>query len=151
MAYGKEPASIPRPILIGAAVLIGVTIAVAAIARQQPRDDARAAPFAAVESRTLAFEDQADGSVRVTDAGSGALVATLEPGAGGFTRSVLRGLVRERRLSHIAGKAPFRLERMANGGLLLGDPETGREIHLAAFGPSNVAAFERLMTAGATR
>ena len=148
MVTREKPASIPRPILIGAALLIGVTIAVAAVSRQQPRDDMRAAPFTTIESRDLAFEDRADGSVRVIDAASGSLVATLATGEGGFTRSVLRGLVRERRLSHVGGKAPFRLERMANGGLMLGDPQTGREIHLAAFGPSNVAAFERLMSAG---
>lgn len=151
MASGNQPASIPRPILIGAGVLLAATIVVAGLARQAPRNDQRAPAFATVDTLDLAFEDQADGSVLVIDAADDNVITTLEPGAGGFTRSVLRGLVRERRLSHIGGKAPFRLERMANGGLLLGDPATGREVHLAAFGPSNVAAFERLMTAGETR
>jgi putative photosynthetic complex assembly protein len=145
------PASLPRPVLAGAAILLAVTILLAGYARLV--EDAEATPpiFAAVESLDLRFEDQAGGRVLVIDAADEAVVATLEPGADGFIRSVLRGLVRERRLTDRGGRSAFRLERMANGGLRLGDPATGREVHLAAFGPSNVAAFERLMTEGETR
>ena len=141
--------SLPRPILIGTAVLLGVIILAAGLARESETDEPAPA-FAPVESRDLAFEDRGDGSVLVFDAADGGRIATLGPGEGGFTRSVLRGLVRERRLNNVGGKAAFRLQRMANGGLMLGDPATGREVHLAAFGPSNVAAFERLMTAEAS-
>ena len=40
---------------------------------------------------------------------------------------------------------PFRLTRFADGGLELSDPSTGRVVNLGAFGPSNFAAFIRLL------
>ena len=144
----RRDMSIPKPLLLGAFVLIIGTVIWTSYARITSDDQEKASVFAPVESRDLRFEDQPDGSVLVFDAVDDAKVATLEPGEGGFTRSILRGLVRERRLNKIGGKSAFRLQRMANGGLMLGDPATGREIHLAAFGTSNVAAFERLMAAG---
>lgn len=144
----EHPSSIPRPVLIGAVLALGAAVIFAGLGRMNSIDEPTPAVFAPVESRDFRFEDQADGSVLVIDAADEAVVATLEPGAGGFERSVLRGLVRERRLSNVGGQSAFRLHRMANGGLMLGDPATGRQVHLAAFGPSNVAAFERLMTAG---
>jgi putative photosynthetic complex assembly protein len=140
----------PTTFLSGVGLLVCAAIATAALGGSGGDDAASTPVFAAIETRDLRFEDRADGGVLVFDAADGAQIATLEPGEGGFTRSILRGLVRERRINHVGGRSAFRLQRLANGGLMLGDPATGREIHLAAFGTSNVAAFERLMTAEAS-
>ena len=48
-----------------------------------------------------------------------------------------------------AGHAPFRLTRYADGRLALDDPSTGAHVELRAFGPTNEAAFARLLPAGA--
>lgn len=146
----RKDNSVPKTLLVGAALAIVGSFLWAGYARMNPTEQMRPPVFETVESRDLLFEDRPDGSVLVFDAADDVKVATLNPGEGGFTRSILRGLVRERRLNKIGDKSAFRLQRMANGGLMLGDPATGREVHLAAFGSSNVAAFERLMTATAS-
>jgi len=63
---------------------------------------------------------------------------------------VLRGLVRERRLSGIGSSAPFVLRRWADGRLTLEDPKTGRVIDLGAFGVTNAQAFAKLMASSET-
>jgi putative photosynthetic complex assembly protein len=144
----RRSAAIPRLLLLGVGLLLGGTIVLAAQARMTAVEEPLPPVFATTASLDLRFEDQPDGSVLVIDAAHEVEIATLEPGTNGFARSVLRGLVRERRMTDTGGRSAFRLERMANGGLRLNDPATGRAVHLAAFGPSNVAAFERLMAAG---
>ena len=99
---------------------------------------------APVATRELRFEDRADGTVTVRDAGDGAEIARLAVGEDGFVRSVMRGLVRERRAQGIGAQIPFRLTTWASGFVSLEDPATGRLVELTAFGPDNVAAFARL-------
>ena len=72
-------------------------------------------------------------------------VTVLAPGSNGFIRGVLRGLVRERKRRGIGAETPFRLSYLTDGRLLLADPATGRVIDLGAFGPTNTAAFARLL------
>ncbi len=99
-----------------------------------------------VLTRDLVFTDQGDGTVMITDAATGAEVAALPRGEGGFVRVVLRGLVDERLRSEAAGvEAPFRLTRWSDGRLSLADPATGRLIALDAFGPTNAGAFARFL------
>ena len=81
------------------------------------------------------------------DAG-GQLVEVLPPGSNNFLRATLRGLARERRAEGAPGpETPFRLSAWPQGGLTLEDLATGRQVQLAAFGPANVQAFGRLLTA----
>jgi putative photosynthetic complex assembly protein len=98
-----------------------------------------------VESRTLQFEDAADGSVLVYDASDRKLLDSLPPGESGFVRVVLRSLARERKLASIGSEPPFRLARFENGQLTLTDTANNKQIDLNAFGSSNLAAFARLM------
>jgi putative photosynthetic complex assembly protein len=103
---------------------------------------------ALVESRPLRFEDMRDGSIRVTDARTGQIAASVEPGTNGFIRGTLRGLARERKRQGIGIEPPFMLTRWADGRLSLEDPTTSRVIALDAFGPTNGEAFAQLLTAG---
>jgi len=80
-------------------------------------------------------------------ASGGDVVEVLEPGTNGFVRGVLRGLARDRKLRGIGPQPPFELTRWTDGRLSLTDTATGREIELDAFGPTNVGAFARLLTA----
>lgn len=150
--YSSYRTTIPRPVLIGAGLMMVATLAFAIIAKRLPAGPdtpawAASAP-AAAEGIALRFEDQEDGSVLVIDATDDSPITTFEPGTNGFARTVLRGMVKERLGSGGDRETAFRLQRTADGGLMLGDPATGREIHLAAFGPASLEAFERLMPAG---
>jgi putative photosynthetic complex assembly protein len=77
----------------------------------------------------------------------GRVVDVLPPGTNGFVRGVLRGLARERRRQEIGQQPPFRLTLWDDGRLSLEDETTGRRIELEAFGPTNLAAFARLLAA----
>lgn len=103
---------------------------------------------AAVDSRELRFEDRSDGAVTVLEEPGGQVIDVLAPGTNGFVRGVLRGLARERRQHKIGAASPFRLVRWDDGRMTLEDLATGRQIGLEAFGPTNFAAFARLLQAG---
>jgi putative photosynthetic complex assembly protein len=140
----------PRGALIGAALLVAFTVTSAAVARISGLGTVQMPESALVESRPLRFEDMRDGSIRVTDARTGQVAASVEPGTNGFIRGTLRGLARERKRQGIGIEPPFMLTRWADGRLSLEDPTTGRVIALDAFGPTNGEAFAQLLTAGGT-
>lgn len=146
-AVAHEP--FPRGALVGVAAMLGVTLAGTAavrLARVSGPATPVAAP-AAVAAIDLRFADEADGSIRVSDARSGAPVSTVAPGVGGFVRGVMRGMARDRRARHIGETPPFRLSRDRAGQLWLQDAATGRLIDLEAFGAGNRAAFAAFLPA----
>jgi putative photosynthetic complex assembly protein len=140
----------PRGALIGAALLVAFTVTSAAVSRISGLGTVQMPESALVESRPLRFEYMRDGSIRVTDARTGQVAASVEPGTNGFIRGTLRGLARERKRQGIGIEPPFMLTRWADGRLSLADPATGRVIALDAFGPTNGEAFAQLLTAGGT-
>jgi putative photosynthetic complex assembly protein len=143
----RSPApKFPRGVLLFGAVLLAGAIAAAAIGRAvgpatyPPEGTALAA-------RALAFADEADGAVSVREAGREAPIARIEPGTGAFIRATLRGLVRARRLDGHGADPAFLLTAWSDGRLTLQDQATGRMIDINAFGPTQVEAFARLLTA----
>ena len=137
----------PKPALIAVALLVGVSLAGTAAVRIAKTSGPVAAPVApaAAASVDLRFSDQADGSIRISDDRSGAVVATLAPDSNGFIRGVMRGLARDRISRHIGEAPPFRLSQDHAGKLWLQDTATQRLIDLEAFGTGNRAAFADLM------
>lgn len=133
----------PRGALMAVGAVLAVTILGVAAARvsRLSAPSGPPAPPPAVAQAELRFADAADGSIRVTDARSGAAVSTLAPGTNGFIRGVMRGMARDRISRHIGEAPPFRLSRDATGALWLQDTATGRLIDLQAFGSQNRAAF----------
>lgn len=99
----------------------------------------------AATARRLSFEDRPDGTLRVSDAASGRVVADLEPGSGGFVRGMMRAMARHRRLQGAGVETPFLLSYSDNGRLVLEDPATDQRIAIDAFGASNLAAFAALL------
>lgn len=138
---------LPRGPLIAAALLVAATIVAVAAVRVTGVGAYHEPDAAAVAVAEFHFVDRADGSIEVLDARSGALVQRVEPGTNGFLRGTLRGLARERRRQEQGPEAPFRLIGRADGRLTLEDPVTGRRVDLESFGPTNAAAFARLMGA----
>jgi putative photosynthetic complex assembly protein len=132
---------------IAFALLIGGAILLAGwAARNKPPAPASPAG-AALNSQELRFADNPDGTVSVYLDESNELVDVLETGGSSFVRGVLRAMARERRQRGISREEPFRIIQLSANRLLLEDPSTGTQIPLEAFGPDNVAAFQRLMTA----
>lgn len=93
------------------------------------------------ETMAVNFLDEPDGAVIVIDGETGATIARLGVGEGGFVRSTMRGLARERTRRDIGREPAFRLQRQTSGALVLNDPQTGKTIRLDAFGQANAAAF----------
>lgn len=133
----------PKGALIAVGAMLAVTLAGTAAVRlaKVSAPSAPIAPPAAVAAVDLRFADQADGSIRVSDARTSALVSTLAPDTNGFVRGVLRGMARDRMSRHIGQAPPFRLSRDGRGSLWLQDTATGRLIDLEAFGSGNREAF----------
>lgn len=142
-SLGHQP--FPRAALVGAALLLGLSMLGVWAARTSGVGLTRMPEAAPVASRELRFEDRDDGSLAVIDAQSRGPVAVLPPASNGFMRGVLRGLARERRRASVGAEPPFRLTRWADGRLSLEDPATGQRINLEVFGPTNAAAFARLL------
>ena len=60
-------------------------------------------------------------------------------------RSVMRGLVRERKAQGLGPDIPFQLTLWTDGLVSLVDPATNRRVEISAFGKDNVEAFTRLL------
>ncbi len=146
---------IPKEPLIMIAMLAAFALALATatslgfIARDAVPSEARAAAgVEAVAERSLYFFDAPNGGVRIEDAETGAVVAEIDPGTGGFIRTTLRSLVHVRRAKGIGAETPFVLTEWDNGTLSLSDSETGKSVELGSFGPDNRASFAALLDGG---
>ncbi|MGA9027920.1 MAG: photosynthetic complex assembly protein PuhC [Steroidobacteraceae bacterium] len=141
---------LPRGLLIGAGVLVGMALLLVITARLSGYQPAKPPPSSIVQREELRFEDHPDGAVAIYLSRENRLVDTLLPGTNGFVRGVLRGLARERRADHVGSDAPFRLTRWADGRLSLDDPSTGRHVDLEVFGPTNAGAFADILIASSS-
>jgi putative photosynthetic complex assembly protein len=147
-ALDTEP--FPRFALLAAGALVAASL-IGTTAVRLSRLSAPEAPAATsaatvgVASVDLRFNDEPDGSVRITRAADNGLAGTVQPGDGGFIRGVMRGLARDR-ISHKIGEAPpFRLSLSGDGQLTLFDTATGRLIDLESFGQGNRDSFFELL------
>lgn len=129
-------------VLVLFSLLLVAGVRVGAVSPQASLSEIRSAQrIQPLAERQLRFADSADGHVLVSDAVTGASIATIGTEGSGFIRGVMRGLARERRQHHAGSAAPFRLSYWPDGALTLTDDTTGRVIELGSFGPSNRAAF----------
>lgn len=143
----------PKAPLIGAGLLVGVTILFAAGPRlgylppiQTATTERAAHHVAVVETRDLRFTDRADGALVIDDTTRGTVAAVLPHGTNnGFIRGVLRGMARDRLLRGVGKTPPFRLTLFGDGALTLFDPSTGRNVELGSFGPTNKQSFADLL------
>ncbi len=137
------PDSFPRWILYFSAGIIAfslISVGLIRITGNGP-DQLAAAPTV---QRSLIFEDQKDGGVRVADGVSGQTLTVLY-GEQGFVRGALRALARERFSRGIGSAQPFNLIARVDGRVTLMDPSTGQRVDLESFGPTNTAEFARFL------
>jgi putative photosynthetic complex assembly protein len=138
------PQRLPPALLLGVAVLV-TALLVAILTARLTGFDASAIPDSpVVHSRLLGFRDLPGGVVEVYDWDTQALLDRIPSGEGSFLRGVVRSLVRQRRGLDTAN-TPFELALLADQRLILSDPETGEDVDLYAFGPTNLAVFGRLL------
>ena len=100
---------------------------------------------AVVKSRDLVFDLRDDETIRVTEAGSGALVELIPPHKDGFLHGALRAIKRERLVQKVAQDAPLRIILSEDGSHTLIDTVTNRSFYLRAFGKDNLAAVARFL------
>jgi putative photosynthetic complex assembly protein len=143
-ATTPHPDALPRGLLIAIAVMVAATLLGVSAVRLSGVT-IHAPDAAPVATRSLRFEDGADGSVIILDGKSGLEVERVQ-GEAGFLRGALRVMSRERRMRNLGSAAPFELIARADGRLTLADPATGERIDLESFGHTNAATFARLLT-----
>jgi len=146
-----QPQTVPRAALIGAGILVSMSLIMATLAQVFGFNAAPAPESRSVASVLLRFEDRPNGGIAVRDARSDAMIEVLPPGSNGFIRGALRGLARERWRHDRGATAPFRLFERADGRLALTDTATSKTIYLDAFGRTNRAAFAQLLAKGSAR
>lgn len=144
MGHDHQQGISPRALaaMAGLVVFALVAVIVARLAGVDPDQSPGGTP---VGSRTLVFQEQADGTLLVQDGETGALVEEIGPGEGNFVRGILRGVRRTRETRSVPLDAPLLLQRYDDGRLVLYDPATGDDMVLRAFGASNAAAFARFL------
>ena len=144
----KRAAHFPQWVLWSVGVLLSIVLVLVF-----SRNDSQSLEPSTAQTqlkRELYFADRQDGAVevRVRDSqGNWLSRSTLEPGADGFVRSMIRGLMRERKAHDMALTPPFELIQHGDGALVLHDPLTRRQILLQAFGPTNAGSFARYLAA----
>ena len=141
--------TVPRPVLLGALILVVASIVLVALARSSRVGlligSGDSPP---VEVIKVQFEDRSDGAVVARDPDTGRILKVYPPGGQGFIRGVLRSMARQRKLASVGKKPPVNVARWSDGRLALRDPETGFFVDLRAFGSSNSAVFAALFTGG---
>jgi putative photosynthetic complex assembly protein len=144
-SHSHDPDAVPGGVLKSIGLLLLLSVAAVALVRLSGVD-IREPDAPATQTRALHFEDRADGSIAVIDAGTRQVVSRIA-GEGGFVRGALRALARERKLRGLDATEPFLLIGRADGRLTLQDRATGQRIDLESFGPLHAGAFARLLAA----
>lgn len=148
MALLTSTPLIPRPLLLGAASMVVVSLALVGYVRLNGipatvvLDDGPPTVW-----RHLRFADRPDGGVDVSDARSGRTIEVLQ-GEQGFVRGTVRGLAQERLRRGLGPEQPFELQVSAAGRLMLYDPVTERRVDLESFGRDNALIFARWVAPG---
>jgi putative photosynthetic complex assembly protein len=142
----------PRGVLIGAGLLVAVSISAVGASRlgllPGPQAQAAAATQAArpLAAREVRFSDREDGAVVIEDVAGGP-PTVIPAGEGGFVRGVMRGLARDRRARDVGQEPAFRLTEWSDGRMTLEDTATGKRLDLNGFGPTNQQAMRDLLHA----
>jgi putative photosynthetic complex assembly protein len=140
------PIVVPKPMIIGAGLLIFCVIGLAIFARFTGAGRIARPASSVVAERDVIFQQLPGGVVRVLDAESRRVIISFPDGQGGMIRGSLRAFAYTRKVRGVElDGAPFRLTAWENGSLSLDDPSTDSRVELDAFGSENRAAFASLL------
>jgi putative photosynthetic complex assembly protein len=146
MVQTSQDRRFPRGALYGAGALVALSLLATGFARVSGIGTTQTPSANVVHTRELRFEDRPDGAVVVYESKTDRIVDVLAPGTNGFVRGVMRGFARERRREDVGPQPPFLLTQWSDGRLSIEDVATHERIELIAFGPTNFAAFARLLS-----
>ncbi|MEM6857452.1 MAG: photosynthetic complex assembly protein PuhC [Pseudomonadota bacterium] len=136
-------------ILISASLGLAVFTSLGIFDRQGVPEDIRAQDnVMALDTRSIMFNDAADGSVWVSDAVTGEELARFAQGEGGFVRSTARAMVTGRQQHGLGPEVPFELIKWDNEAMTLRDTQTGRSVELAAFGSKTHEVYKDILVKG---
>ena len=137
--------SFPRLPLYTAFALIGFAVAAIIFGQATGIGTMLTDPGTPIDIVDLNLTQEADDRILVAETNSGRTLADFGPDEGGFIRGSMRALARMRMVADAEMDAPYRLIKWSSGALSLSDTATGQRIYLNAFGPDQVAAFERFL------
>ncbi len=126
---------VPGPLLVALACCTAIGLVFVLPVRSKPTSPVTA-------SRDIRFIPGADALVVVEDATTGQVIARIVPSNQGFARGFVHALDFIRMRHGIAPDRPFRLERLADGRLVLIDPSVpGTTVDVESFGSLNERAI----------
>ncbi|MEM9383737.1 MAG: photosynthetic complex assembly protein PuhC [Pseudomonadota bacterium] len=99
----------------------------------------------ALQERHVVFIDEADGTLLVVDVDTDRTIRRVPSEEEAFMRALVRAVERDRYAHSVEAGLPITISAREDGDLLLIDETTGLLYHLRAFGPTNLAAFARLL------
>ena len=141
--------------VVACAAMIGVSLALAIstslgfFERQGVPANIRAENgVMSIDTRSIYFNDAADGSVFVSDAATGTELGRFGQGEGGFVRATARAMVEGRLQQGMGPSVPFELITWDNGAMTLRDTQTGRSVELHAFGSKTHEIYQEMMVKG---
>ena len=149
--YPTPDRPIPKPILIGAAIVALGTLSAIGFGRITGVGLADTPHVASIAQRNVKLDERLDGSVAIVDAGNDAVLTESGIGEGSFAVEVLRNMQRNRARKGADGSAPFYVALKANGRLVVEDPETPQQVELRAFGERQTKAFAEMLPASTVK
>jgi putative photosynthetic complex assembly protein len=145
-----QPANASRFPVYGAMVLLFFAIGATLFGQRTEIGTVRYEQGQPRSIRDIVLLADKDGILNVSDAQSGALIASFPAGEGGFVRGSMQGLNRDRKLHSVSAETPYRLILWDNGRLTLSDTGSGLRVDLLAFGPTNAGAFAKFLNTDTT-
>ncbi len=135
----------PRLPLYGAFVLIAFAVASIVVSQKTGVGSMLTDPGQPLDMIDLTIMQAPNDRVVVAEVGSGRVLADYGPGEGGFVRGSVRALERMRMTAGLDPKEPYRVIKWSSGALSLSDAKSGQRFYINAFGPDQVAAFEKFL------
>nr|WP_281392753.1 photosynthetic complex assembly protein PuhC [Roseospira goensis] len=117
--------------------MVLITVSLVAVYRFLGLEPEGASHGAVVESLDMRLVTTPDGAVEVRRPADGGLIAVVPEAESGFLRGMMRSLGRQRQVAGVPDDAPYRVVLWDSGRLTLGDPATGEDIALRAYGADN--------------
>jgi len=136
--------TVPRGVLIGAAIMIGFTMTAITTARHYDVGRLTVQTATSQDRRTLIFKPLPGGEMmELSD--RRAPLAHLVIEGDTFMMTAVRALAMQRDDRNEATEFRLLLQRDGDGHLELADPATGRTIKLEGFGQASASAFARYL------
>ena len=143
--YPTPERPIPKPILIGAAIVAIGALSAIGYGRITGVGLAETPHMASIAQRNVRLDERADGSVAIVDAATATVLTESGIGGGSFAVEVLRNMQRNRARKGADGSAPFFVALKSDGRLVVEDPETPQQVELRAFGERQTEAFADML------